>query len=127
HHEIVRGVHPEAAEDLGDRRREVARRAQGVDGLVRVGALAVVLGGTGRELAGELLGARHEASAGARLGLQFDRHGRQSVVASRTTWTPLVTMSYTAERLRARSTISRSFSSEAWPVTRNDTRMRSKP
>src|SRR5262249_43519056 len=112
----------EASELLGDRGREAAAFPDGREALEREARLAVVLGRAGPELDREVLGERDEllARAGARL------QGAHAVV-SISTGTPCVTMSNTAERCAARCTTSRSFSSGASPLTRNETRIRSKP
>ena len=89
HHEVVRGRHAEPTELDRDGRREIAGGLERVDRLERVAAVPVVLGGAGDRLLGELLGDGHQARAGLGAGGQFDH----SLVTSRATGTPLVTMS----------------------------------
>jgi hypothetical protein len=74
HHEVVRRRDAHAAELDRDRGGEVAGRLEGVDRLERVAGVAVVLGGTRAEHVRELLGDRHQAGAGVRVGRELDRH-----------------------------------------------------
>ena len=66
------GGDAEPTELDGDRRSEVAGGLERVDRLERVGPVAVVLGGAGGELPGELLGDGDEAGAGFGMGCEFD-------------------------------------------------------
>jgi hypothetical protein len=94
HDQVVSRRDPEPAELDGDRRSEVAGPLECLDRLERVRAVTVVVGRTGGEPPGELLGDRHETSAGVGMSCQLDWHGAaQSVATSTATGTPLVTMS----------------------------------
>ena len=120
-------LHAHPAELLRDRRGEVAALAQRRDVLVRVAAVAVVLGGAGREVGGQPLREGDQAAPGLGAGVEFEVHGRQSVTTLTVTGTPRVMLSKTTERPWPRATISRSFSGGASPRTRKVIRMRSNP
>ena len=116
-------AHP--AELARDRRGVVAGGGEPVGARVRVAAVAVVGGRERGDLRRERLGERHQARAGS--CVRSGRAHRYSAIASIATGTPLATMSKTAERLVAFSTIARSFSAGASPLMWNVPRICVKP
>ena len=116
-------AHP--AEVLRDRRGVVAGGGEPVGARVRVAPVAVVGGRERCDLERERLGERDQARAGLRAG------GRAAMLYAAigliATGTPLATMSNTAERFCAFSTIARSFSAGASPLIVNVPRICVKP
>jgi hypothetical protein len=74
HDEVVGRRDAEPTQLDGDRRDEVAGRLERIDRLEGIAPVAIVFGCARGELLRELLGDRHEASAGVGMGCELERH-----------------------------------------------------